>query len=86
MGKSVTFALLFATCVLGWPLSDEVGRFLTRLGVHWLYVLVLPGIFFMWLAKREEKWLPDEKVRKWWARGLIVVSLLLALLIAWLRK
>ena len=86
MGKSVTFALLFATCVLGWPLSNEVGRLLSRLGVHWLYVLVLPGFFFMWLAKREEKWLPDEKVRKRWARGLIVVSLLVALLIAWLKK
>ncbi len=85
-GNSVTFALLFATFVLGWPLSDELGRLLTRLGVHWLYVLVLPGFFFMWLAKREDRFIPDEAQRKRWARGLIVGAILLALLIGWIRK
>lgn len=85
-GNSVTFALLFATCVLGWPLSDEFGRLLTRLGVHWLYVLVLPGFFFMWLAKREERVIPEEAKRRLYARGLIVGSLVLALLIAWFRR
>ena len=86
MGKSVTFALLFACLALGWSVTGSLWFFLRDLGVHWLFALVLPGLFFSWLAKREEKWLPDEKVRKWWARGLIVVSLLVALLIAWLKK
>lgn len=85
-GNSVTFALLFATCVLGWPLSDEFGRLLTRLGVHWLYVLMLPGFFFMWLAKREDRIIPEETKRKLYARSLIVGSVVLALLIAWWRK
>ncbi len=80
-GNSVTFALLFATFVLGWPLSDELGRLLVRVGVHWLYVLVLPGLFFMTLAKREARLIPDERMRKRWARGLIVGSLALAIVI-----
>lgn len=77
----MTFALLFATFVLGWPMSDELGRLLSRIGVHWLYVLVLPGFLFMWLAKREERMIPEEKKRKLWARGLIVGSLVLAIMI-----
>jgi ATP/ADP translocase len=80
-GNSVTFALLFATFVLGWPMSDEFGRLLSRLGVHWLYVLVLPGFFFMWQAKREVRFIPEEGKRKLWARGLIVGSLVLAVVI-----
>ncbi|AOS43453.1 hypothetical protein Verru16b_00498 [Lacunisphaera limnophila] len=80
-GNSVTFALLFATFVLGWPLSEEFGRLLTWLGVHWLYVLVVPGFFFMALAKREDRIVPDEAKRKAWARGLIVGSLVLAVVI-----
>lgn len=80
-GNSVTFALLFATFVLGWPMSDELGRLLSRLGVHWLYVLVLPGFFFMGLAKREERIVPEAAKRKLWARGLIVGSLVLAIVI-----
>jgi ATP/ADP translocase len=84
-GNSVTFALLFATFVLGWPLSDEFSRLLTRIGVHWLYVLVIPGFFFMWLAKHEARILPDETKRKFWARGLIVASLVLAIIINQIR-
>ncbi len=85
-GRSVTFALLFATCVLGWPLSAQVNHLLTRLGVHWLYALILPACFFMWLAKREDHYVPDETKRKLWARGLIVGSITLAILMAWFRK
>jgi len=84
-GRSVTFALLFASCVLGWPVSGAVGRLLTRLGVHWLYVLIIPALFFMWLAKREDRFMPDETKRTLYARCLIVGSILVAILIAWLR-
>jgi len=80
-GNSVTFALLFATFALGWPLSEEFGHLLSWLGVHWLYVLVLPGLFFMWLAKREDRIFPEEAKRKRWARGLIIGSLALAIVI-----
>ena len=42
--------------------------------------------FRMWLAKQEPQWLPDEAVRKRWARGLIAGSLVLAIVIAWAKK
>lgn len=82
-GSSVTFALLFASCLLGLSLSHYVKLALTKLGVHWLYVLILPVFFFSWLAKREERWMVDERQRKLWARSLIAGSILLALVIHW---
>jgi hypothetical protein len=85
-GNSITFALLFASFVVGLSLSHYVNVLLTRLGVHWLYALILPALFFMWLAKREDRIIPDEAKRKLWARSLIGGSILVALLIAWLRK
>lgn len=84
-GRSVTFALLFASFVLGWSLSHQVNMLLTKFGVHWLYALMLPAFFFMWLAKREDRFIPDVAKRTLWARGLIGGSIILALLIAWLR-
>jgi hypothetical protein len=85
-GNSVTFALLFASFLVGLSLSHYVNVLLTRLGVHWLYAMVLPAFFFMWLAKREDRIMPDEAQRKLWARGLIVGSIVLALLIGWIRN
>ena len=84
-GNSVTFAALFASLLLGWSISGEVGHLLTRMGVHWLYVMILPAFFFMWLAKRENRFIPDESKRKLYARCLIAGSLLLAIVIAKLR-
>lgn len=84
-GRSVTFALLFASFVLGWSLSHAVNVLLTRLGVHWLYALMLPAFGFMWLAKREDRIFPDEAKRTLYARRLIGGSIILAILIAWLR-
>ena len=85
-GRSVTFALLFATCVLGWSISAQLGKFLAWLGVHWLYAMLLPGFFFMWLAKREDRFIPDESKRKLWARGLIAGSIVLAVLLSRLKS
>jgi hypothetical protein len=85
-GHSVTFALLFACLVLGWSVTGSLWFFLRDMGVHWLFALILPGLFFSWLAKKEDRFIPDEKTRKLWARSLIMVSLLLALLVAWMRK
>lgn len=82
----MTFALLFATFMLGWPLSGQVNRLLDRIGVHWLYAMILPALFFMWLAKREAQVIPEETKRKLYARGLIAGSIALALLIAWVRR
>lgn len=84
-GRSVTFALLFASFVLGWSLSHAVNVFLTRLGVHWLYALVIPACCFMWLAKREDRIFPDETKRTLYARSLIAVSIILAIVINQIR-
>ena len=85
-GRSVTFAVLFAAFVLGLSISHELGALLRRLGVHWLYAIILPAIFFLWLAKREERFMPDEAKRKLWARSVIAGSIGIAILIAWLKK
>lgn len=85
-GKSVTFALLFASFMVGMSLSHWIKVGLTRLGVHWLYVLILPVLFFSWLSKREDRLMPDEGRRKLWARGLIAGSIIVAILITWLRS
>jgi len=84
-GHSVTFAVLFASLLLGWSISSELSHLLTRLGVHWLYVMIIPTVLFVWLAKHEDRFIPDESRRKLYARGLIVGSILVAILIAKLR-
>jgi hypothetical protein len=84
-GRSVTFALLFASLVLGASLAGGFARLLASLGVHWLYVLIIPGFFFSWLSKKEPLWLPDEAKRTLYARGLIAGSVLLAILINQIR-
>jgi hypothetical protein len=81
----VTFALLFASFMLGMSLSHWVNVALPRLGVYWLYAMIIPAFFFMWLAKREDRFIPDEAKRKLYARSLIAGSIALALSIAWLR-
>ncbi len=85
-GNSVTFAALFASFVLGASLSHYLNALLTRVGVHWLYALILPACFFIWLSKREDRVIADERKRRLWARSLIGGSILLALLIAWIRR
>jgi len=85
-GNSVTFALLFASCLVGFSLSRLIHVALEKLGVHWLYVMILPVVFFTWLARREDRIIPDETLRRRWARGLIIGSIVLALLIAWIKN
>ncbi len=80
-GHSVTFAALFASVLLGASIAGGLGRLLATLGVHWLYVLILPALFFAWLNKQEPRWLPDPRRRKLVARALIFGSALLAIVI-----
>ena len=84
-GNSVTFAAMFALFVLGWSVSSGLNHLLVRLGVHWLYALVLPAVFFWWLAKQEERIIPDAAKRRLVARSLIIGSMGAALLMAWLH-
>ncbi|HET7536533.1 MAG TPA: hypothetical protein VFJ90_08775 [Candidatus Didemnitutus sp.] len=85
-GKSVTFALLFACFLLGWTVTHSVFYLLRRSGVHWLIALIATVLFFSWLSKREDQIIPDERKRTLYARGIIVGAIVIALLIAWLKK
>lgn len=84
-GHSVTFSALFASFVLGASISGGVGRLLMSLGVHWLYVLILPAVLFSWMAKKEPQWIPDEGRRKALARWTLAVSVALAIVINQVR-
>jgi hypothetical protein len=85
MGNSVTFAALFASLLLGASIAGGFQKLLSSLGVHWLYVILIPIFLFSWMSKREPQWLPDERKRKLYARSLILGSIVMAILIAWLR-
>ena len=84
-GHSVTFAALFASFVLGLSIAGGLGRLLASLGVHWLYVLILPAVIFAWLNHNEPRWIPALRRRKLIARGLILGSALLAIVINQIR-
>ena len=84
-GNSVTFAALFASLLLGVSIAGGFQKLLASLGVHWLYVILIPVFLFSWVSRKEAQWLPDERKRKFYARSLIVGSLVVALLIGWLR-
>lgn len=49
-------------------------------------MIILPVVLFGLLAKWEEQWVPDERKRKLWARSLIAGSIVVAILIAGLRR
>ncbi len=80
-GNSVTFAALFASVLLGASIAGGFKNLLSALGIHWLYVLLIPVFLFSWLAQKEPQWLPDEAKRKFWARSLIAGSIVLAIVI-----
>lgn len=84
-GHSVTFSALFASLVLGSSIAGGVGRLLSSLGVHWLYVLILPAILFAWLNTKEPQWIPDRERRKRIARALLAGSIVLAIVINQIR-
>lgn len=84
-GHSVTFSTLFALFLFGVSVAGGVGRLLAALGVHWLYVLLAPGVLFWWLNKKEPQWIPDPERRKHIARSLLFGSIVLAVVINQIR-
>jgi len=84
-GHSVTFSALFASLVLGASIAGGFGRLLASLGVHWLYVLILPAVLFAWLDGKEPQWIPDRQRRKRLARAVLLGSILLAIVINQVR-
>lgn len=84
-GHSVTFSLLFASFVLGLSISGGLKHLLAALGLHWLYVLILPVVFFTWMNSLETRWIPDEKRRRVIARSLLFGSMAAAIVINQVR-
>jgi hypothetical protein len=84
-GHSVTFAMLIAFGLLGFSVIRWMKQGLDAVGTPWLAVFVLPGILIGMLAKHERVWIPDEARRKLWARSILGASVLVAVLMAFLR-
>jgi hypothetical protein len=81
----VTFAGLFATSVLGLSILAGFHRLLSRFGAPWYGWLIAQILLIGYLAKKEQEWIPEPERRRWWARRVFFGSLVLALVVAWLR-
>lgn len=84
LGRSVTFAVLFALTLAGFSVLAGVKQGLRAAGASWLVLLLLPTLLLAVLAKKESDWIPNEDVRRRWARSLIFGSLLAAVLSSFL--
>lgn len=81
-GRSVTFAALFALGLLGVSALSEFRAVLNRLDAPWYVWFLAPIVLVAALAQKEQEWIPDEKKRAWWARGIVLGAILLAIGIA----
>jgi hypothetical protein len=84
-GHSITFSVLFASFVIGWSVADLIRLGLARMGVHWLFVFLVPAVLFGWLSGREARWVPEQDRRRVIARSLIFGSIVLAIVINQIR-
>ncbi|MGB0370122.1 MAG: hypothetical protein ACPGN3_02135 [Opitutales bacterium] len=74
-GRSLVFSLLFATAVLGYSGAGAIRDIFGAIGVPWWLVWIVPFVLIGAIAKREEKWLPNEKYRKWVSYGIVAFSI-----------
>lgn len=81
-GSSVTFALLFASGILGLSVLGWIRHMLSRWGAPWYLWFLLPIILVAIAARKESEWLPDPVLRAKCARWLVFGSIALAMLIA----
>ncbi len=82
----MTFAALFASLVLGFSLMGLLHRVLADVGIHWLFVLLVPFFLVRWLSKKEPEWIPDANLRRKIALWTLFGSLVVAGLSAWLLR
>jgi hypothetical protein len=85
-GHSITFASLFASVLLGFSISRKLHHFLSSLGFHWIYVILLPILIFKMMAKAEATWIPDPRRRRSIALGILVGSMALSWAISYLHS
>ncbi len=84
-GNSVTFAVLLACALLGVSVLRLVKEGLYAVGTPWWLVLIIPSVLIGVLAKKEAVWIPDEGLRRRWARGLVIGSVVLSVLMAFFK-
>lgn len=81
-GRSVTFAALFAFGLLGVSVLGWFRELLERLSAPWYVWFAAPIVLLSFLARKETEWIPDERQRRWWARGLVIGSIVVVILLA----
>ena len=81
----MTFAVLLACALLGVSVLRLVKEGLYAVGTPWWLVLIIPSVLIGMLAKKEAVWIPDEALRRRWARGLVIGSVVLSVLIAFIK-
>jgi hypothetical protein len=83
--RSVTFAALFASTLLGFSVMHALRTGLGAVGLGWFGILILPTVLVAIVARKEREWITDEAQRRRWSRGLIFGSIAIAMIYASLR-
>ena len=83
-GRSVTFAALFASGILGLSVLSSFRHLLSRWGAPWFFWLLAPVLILAILSRKEQEWLPDPELRTRCARWLVLGSIAIVLVSTWL--
>ena len=84
-GRSVTFAALFASGILGLSVLSSFRHLLSRWGAPWFFWLLAPFFVVAILSRKEQEWLPDPELRSRCARWLVLGSIAIVLVTTWLN-
>jgi hypothetical protein len=79
---SVTFAVLFATALLGISVLGGFRHALRQMGAPWYVWLVLPLFAVSFCARKEAEWIPEPEARRKWAWRIVAGSIGLSIAIA----
>jgi hypothetical protein len=74
---SLTFAVIFASTLLGASVTSLLGKLLGALPLPWLVLWLAPMFIVAMVAKREAQWLPDEGLRRRIAKRIVFGALIL---------
>jgi len=85
-GQSVTFAALFALALCGFSVIHWMRLGLRELGFGWIGFILVPIIIIGTIARKENEWMPDEKRRRRWSKGLVFGALLFLVVEAKIRS
>jgi Mn2+/Fe2+ NRAMP family transporter len=69
---SLTFAVIFASTLLGASVTALLAKLLGHLPLPWLVLWILPMIIVAMVANREARWLPDENLRRRIAKRIVL--------------